>query len=256
MIVKTTHTIPSLSGETPRRCYVYLPVQYDAQPDRRFEVLYLFDGQTVFFDQDAAFGKSLQLGSWLDLHRVPLIVVAIECDPVGHGRLEEYSPFDFTAEGFGSFHGRGKQYMDWMLQTLKPAVDSTYRTLPDRDHTVIGGCSMGGLMALYAAVAYNKYFSRAVSLSPSLWINPQASARMLQTARMGRPTTVYMDYGSKELTNHPQNAAILPEAVRLLLEKNVFLTFRIVPGGTHSEASWAKQIPLFMQALNLHGEDE
>ena len=60
-----------------------------------------------------------------------------------------------------------------------------------------------------------------------------------------------MDYGSRELSNHPVQKASLMDMSRLLLEKNVNLTFRIIPGGDHSEASWEKQIPIFMDCLGL-----
>ena len=37
----------------------------------------------------------------------------------------------------------------------------------------------------------------------------------------------------------------------LLLTKRVNLAMRIVPGGNHSEASWEKQVPIFMECLGL-----
>ncbi len=49
---------PAVNGEEERRAYVYLPTMYEADPDRRYPVLYMFDGQNVFFDSDATYGKS------------------------------------------------------------------------------------------------------------------------------------------------------------------------------------------------------
>ena len=60
-----------------------------------------------------------------------------------------------------------------------------------------------------------------------------------------------MDYGSEELSNHPVQKDALMDMSRLLMEKNVNLAFRIIPGGNHSEASWEKQIPIFMDCLGL-----
>ena len=51
-------TIPALSGEESRKGYVWLPDAYDDDPEARFPVLYMFDGQNVFFDEDASFGTS------------------------------------------------------------------------------------------------------------------------------------------------------------------------------------------------------
>ena len=60
-----------------------------------------------------------------------------------------------------------------------------------------------------------------------------------------------MDYGEHEMFNHPANAETLISTAQLLMTKRVNLTLRIVPGGTHSEASWERQIPIFMDCLGL-----
>ena len=74
---------------------------------------------------------------------------------------------------------------------------------------------------------------------------------MLFRSDIKNDTTIYMDYGSEEMFNHPGNVAALMDMDRLLVTKRVNLAFRIVPGGTHSEASWEKQIPIFMDCLGL-----
>ena len=53
------------------------------------------------------------------------------------------------------------------------------------------------------------------------------------------------------MANHVASQAVIPSAAYLLLTKGVNLAFRIVPGGNHSEASWEKQIPIFMECLGL-----
>ena len=58
MIKKWSVSYPAVNGTEQRRAYVYLPTMYEAEPDRRFPVLYMFDGQNVFFDEDATYGKS------------------------------------------------------------------------------------------------------------------------------------------------------------------------------------------------------
>ena len=45
-------------------------------------------------------------------------------------------------------------YLAFLVHELKPFIDATYRTLPDRDDTFIMGSSMGGLISLYAACEY------------------------------------------------------------------------------------------------------
>ena len=244
-------TLPALTGDKTRRVYIYLPDYYDVDPDRRYPVMYMFDGHNVFFDEDATYGKSWGMNSYLSWTRKPLIIVAVECNHEGNGRLEEYSPMDIRNTTFGRIRGKGPVYMDWLIHTLKPSIDETFRTLPDRENTIICGSSMGGLMALYGATVYNSVFQRAACLSPSLWIAPGKITEMIAAADIKNDTCIYMDYGSLEIYNHAASAKTLISMANLLLNKRVNLSFRIVPGGTHSEASWEQQIPVFMDCLGL-----
>ena len=162
-----------------------------------------------------------------------------------------YSPFDSETATLGKIKGKGKIYMNWLVKTLKPYIDEKYRTLPDRKNTMICGSSMGGLMALYACCVYNHVFQRAACLSPSIWVDPSKLYNLVARANMRFDTTIYMDYGSDEMFNHDGSDDALISMTTLLLKKRANLTFRIVPGGTHSEASWEQQIPVFMDCLKL-----
>ena len=250
MVKKWKVTIPEQTGKTPRNAYVYLPAGYKSDRRRRYPVLYMFDGHNVFFDTDATYGKSWGMADYLDLTKTPLIVAAVECD---HGqvpgRLSEYSPFSFEDSYFGSVEGRGKITMDWFVNVFKPMIDRRYRTIPDREHTFIAGSSMGGLMSLYAVTKYNNIFSRAMSMSPSLWVGADKLAELIQKAKIKPGTVVYMDYGSEELDNHRAMLRLFNKMANRLSERGAMVNSRIVPGGQHCEASWEKQIPIFMQTL-------
>ena len=180
-----------------------------------------------------------------------LIIVGVECNHNGSCRLQEYSPVSFENGELGTIPGRGKAYMHWLVYYLKPYIDSHYRTQPDRRHTAIAGSSMGGLMAQYAVTAYNHIFQRAACLSPSLWTAPDKLLPMLENTRVRRDTLIYLDYGALELPNHADNLSILTKAANILLSKQVGLTLRLIPDGSHCEASWEKQIPVFMECLGL-----
>lgn len=251
MVKKWRITIPTLSGDETRRVYLYLPESYQREPDRRYPVMYMFDGHNVFFDRDATYGKSWGMHKYLGRSRTQLIVVAVECNHKGNGRLQEYSPFDFSDLHMGKVHGKGALYMQWLTETLKPWIDANYRTLPSRENTLICGSSMGGLMALYGACAYNHIFQRAACLSPSLWLAPEKVSAMVRKADICGDTCIYMDYGSQEMGNHVGNLQALTETSRLLMGKGVNLTTRIVPDGSHCEASWERQIPVFMSCLGI-----
>ena len=251
MVKKWKVKIPALTGDKERRAYIYLPASYSQDTQRRYPVMYMFDGHNVFFDADATYGKSWGMNKYMQESKKQLIIVAVECNHEGNGRLEEYSPFDSETTTLGLIKGKGRTYMTWLIKTLKPFIDAKYRTLPDRKNTMICGSSMGGLMALYGVTAYNHVFQRAACLSPSLWINSGKVLEMIAKANIRRDTCIYMDYGSEEMFNHAANAEALISTSHFLLTKHVNLAFRIIPGGTHSEASWEKQIPFFMNCLGI-----
>lgn len=251
MVIKWEVTLPKLTGDKKRMAYIYIPESYDEDPERRYPVMYMFDGHNVFFDKDATYGKSWGMAKFMDESKKDLIIVAVECNHEGNGRLQEYSPINFENSTLGKIKAKGSLYMNWLVNELKPYIDKKYRTLPDRKNTIIAGSSMGGLMALYGACVYNHIFQRAACLSPSLWVSSGKVLEMVARAHIRRDTCIYMDYGSEEMFNHAANAEALLSTSHLLLTKRVNLAFRIVPGGSHCEASWEKQIPIFMDCLGL-----
>ena len=251
MIERFKITIPPLTKDKERTAYVYLPAGY-GETDRRYPVMYMFDGHNLFSDGEATYGKSWGLSKFLDENRVQLIIAAVECNHEGNSRLSEYSPVDFTFKNGEKIKGDGKKYMDWLVGSFKPFIDENCLTLPDREHTAIGGSSMGGLMTLYALCRYGKYFSKGAALSPSLWMGGGSTVQpILEKSKFNLPAYIYMDYGSKEFANHSAQKTAFCQAVSTLVQKDVILTARIVDGGTHCEASWERQIPHFLTALNL-----
>ncbi|MBQ4600037.1 MAG: alpha/beta hydrolase [Oscillospiraceae bacterium] len=251
MVKKWNVVIPELSGDKTRRAYIYLPDSYEKDPKKRYPVMYMFDGHNVFFDSDATYGKSWGMNKYMKKSGKQLIIVAVECNHEGNSRLQEYSPVSFDNATLGKIKGKGRIYMNWLVKTLKPYIDANYRTLPRREHTIIAGSSMGGLMALYGATAYNHVFQRAACLSPSIWVSPGGILELIAKARIKNDTCIYMDYGSEEMFNHAANGEALISTSHLLLTKRVNLALRVVPGGNHSEASWEKQIPVFMDCLGI-----
>ena len=255
MIKKWSMSYPAVNGTEQRRAYVYLPTMYEAQPERRFPVLYMFDGQNVFFNEDATYGKSWGVADYLDYTDTPLIVAAIECNAgANNERLVEYSPYRFDDPTYGHFDGKGQATMSWFIHRFKPLIDQNFRTLPDRAHTFIGGSSMGGLMSLYAVTAFNDVYSRAACLSPSIWFATRSLDRLIRDAQFAPDTVIYMDYGSREMAHHDNMRKQYAAVTSRLLEKQVLLTSRIVPNGDHCEACWEEQIPFFMHILFYNRE--
>mgnify|MGYP000417618327 CR=1 FL=1 len=131
MVKKWSVSYPAVNGTEQRRVYVYLPTMYEADPDRRYPVLYMFDGQNVFFDEDATFGKSWGVADYLDYTDTPLIVAAVECNAgANNERLVEYSPYRFDDPQFGHFDGKGQATMTGTSTGSNPSSTATSALCP------------------------------------------------------------------------------------------------------------------------------
>lgn len=234
-----------------RRIHVYLPDQYD-QSQERYPVLYMYDGHNLFYDEDATYGKSWGFAHFLENYDKPFIMVGIECDHEGNNRLNEYCPYELPNSYLGDIHGIGGIFMDWLCDELKPFIDSHYRTYPSRECTMIGGSSMGGLMALYSVVKYNHIFSKAACLSSAIGICMKELTAEIETASLDPDTKVYLDWGSDESRNKLGLAYATSNNLTLshLLNLRSVQTYpRVIINGKHNEATWEKQIPIFMDYL-------
>ena len=250
----------SPKGEN-RTLHIYLPRDYH-DSEQRYPVMYFFDGHNLYHDQDATYGKSWGLEAFLDRWSKDMIVVGLECSHRGNDRLDEYSPYTFPMGHWGMVHGMGNETMDWIVSQVKPMIDREYRTYPFREATGIAGSSMGGLMSLYAAAAYNRFFSKAACLSSTITPCFAQMAREILAHRLNADTRVYLSWGTEEAggTNddpqrdydsHTARCNLAMEA--LLRQQNVSTRLYCQRFGNHCEADWEKQVPVFMNYLWLEG---
>jgi predicted alpha/beta superfamily hydrolase len=236
-IVAKRFNVPQLRRR--RRISVLLPWDY-YNSSKHYPVLYLQDGQNLFEDGApfGTWGVDKQLAALAQRGKGDVIVVAI--DHGGKDRIQEFSPYDTQKWG----EGMGREYATFLAETLKPHIDSNYRTLPGREYTGIGGSSMGGLISIYAGIMYPYTFSKFMIFSPSLWISPKIYQE--QTVFSNLPQTkVYLYAGGKEGSNMVPNSKKFKEMVESRDQGPVDLQFRleINPHGTHNEAAWGNEFP-------------
>lgn len=234
-----------------RTCHLYLPDDWQTS-GKRYPVLYMFDGHNLFFDSYATYGKSWGLKEYLDARKAQLIVVGVECNHEGTERLSEYCPYDVPSDWWGGFEGKGKDYMDWMVTGLKPHIDTFFPTLPDREHTLIGGSSMGGLMSLYAVACYNDTFSRAACLSPSVRLCMEEIYEDVASCKIAAPTKAFISWGTEEVKSKKDLAYATDRNLslgNLLVSRGALVYQYLHLKGHHCEADWEEEIPLFMEFL-------
>jgi len=234
-----------------RTIHLYLPKDYE-NSEERYPVLYMYDGHNLFEDSDATYGKSWGLGRFLDSYDKHFLVVGIECDHEGNNRLCEYFPYVLESSPLGPIKGYGDVLMDWVIRELKPLIDGQYRTIPFRECTMIGGSSMGGLMALYSVIKYNRFFSKAACLSSAISWSIDQLEHEITSSDLSPDTRIYFSWGTKEF----QSINALEGAqnqhhrlMKMLKESNVKTYLNQVNGGRHCEEDWEKEIPVFMDFL-------
>jgi predicted alpha/beta superfamily hydrolase len=257
-----TGTVQVLNGfESPqvgnsRSIYVYLPPGYNDDPKRRYPVLYVHDGQNLF-DAGSAFagvewGLDESAEKLMSTGAVrPAIIVGIGNTPARH---REYSPYDDARLG----RGAGDRYLQFVVDTLKPYIDKNYRTLPEREHTFIGGSSLGGLISLHALLKYPNVFGGAAVISPALQVGRRQMLKDAANFEFVRPLRVWLDIGSREgeLSESGDATTAVADARELakLLEQGGLTTgaelhFEEIAGGEHNEAAWAARADRILQYL-------
>ncbi|MBL7760727.1 MAG: alpha/beta hydrolase [Sediminibacterium sp.] len=240
-IIDTAFRIPQLDRN--RRIWIYLPKNY-ASVGKAYPVLYMHDGQNLFNDQTAASGE-WGVDECLDTLQARLgkecIVVGI--DHGGDRRMNEYSPYDHFKLG----KGEGKQYVDFIATTLKPYIDTRYRTRKGSDYTFVAGSGMGGLVSWYAVMQYPGVFGGAGVFSPNFLLSPQyfVDAEQFSTASIPK---FYFYVGEQEeagmVTNMKKMAGILQKKPQFAIRTVVN------PLGQHNETYWRREFADFYKWIS------
>ena len=226
-----------------RVVWVYLPAQYFAEPERRFAVFYLHDGQNLF-DPETSYipGKTWQADSTADRLNAegrmePTILVGIA--NTGVRRMAEYTPTRDPHLGGGEGHLYGRL----LVEELKPFIDRTFRSQPEAATTGVGGSSLGGLISLYLGFSYPHVFGRVAVLSPSIWWDHRSILGLITRTKTKLPLRLWLDMGSAEGDRHVRDTRLVH---RLLLargwEDDVDLSYNLIPDAVHSEDAWAARL--------------
>lgn len=225
---------PQLNNKRALR--IYLPPSYDENPAKRYPVLYMHDGQNLFDPKTASFGVEWGISQTIN-HLVAtgvmdeVIVVGIDNTP---DRIPEYTPCCDPKYGGGKLDA----YAHFVVDTVKPYVDHTYRTLPAKEDTAILGSSLGGIASVYIAAHYPQVFSKAGGMSSSFWWNNGALISILPALM---PVKFYLDAGTQDDgldDTTKMRDALLAKGYR----DGADLMFYKAEGGRHNETSWAARV--------------
>lgn len=235
-ILSEDFEIPQLNRT--RRLWLYLPPDYETT-EKTYPVLYMHDGQNLF-DATTSFAGEWEvdesLNELFDNGDEGVIVIGI--DNGGIHRIDEYSPWIHAEYG----GGEGDEYVDFIVETLKPFIDANFRTKPGREFTGIMGSSMGGLISMYAAIEHQDVFSKAGIFSPSFWFSDQVYTHVEETGKQA-DMKFYMLGGELEsatLIQQMQEMETTLHDAGFGSEEVVLVTHA---DGQHSEWYWRREFP-------------
>lgn len=236
-IIDNAFAIPQLNRT--RRVWIYLPKGYQASK-KTYPVLYMQDGQNLFSEHTAAYGEwgvDEAMDSLITRTRNDVIIVAVD-----HGdsnRLKEYNPFDHPEFG----KGEGKEYVAFIVNTLKPFIDKNYRTVKDRSGTHIAGSSMGALISMYAIAKHPEVFGGAGIFSPAFWTAPQIFDEVKNADWSKHRPKLFFYAGGKE---SKEMVPDMDKMIKIVEEKRNYNIRRVMaPLGKHNEPTWRSEFPEF-----------
>jgi enterochelin esterase-like enzyme len=158
-------------SEKTRRCFVYTPPGYDENTGARYPVLYLQHGMG---EDERGWSTQGRMNFILDNliaegRCVPMIVV------MDNGDCSEI----FRRDGSMTFEEFGATFYPVLLEEIIPLIDSTYRTLTDRDHRAMAGLSWGGFQTFNTTFNNLDTFSHIGNFSGAFFRGTDADIKTL-----------------------------------------------------------------------------
>jgi predicted alpha/beta superfamily hydrolase len=239
-----------------RNVDVWLPPRYGQDPQQRYPVLYMHDGQNLFdpatsyggvdWAVDEAMTRLIAQGEIREA-----IVVGIWNSPK---RFQEYMPqravlgMDKLPVPDLDVHASeviSDRYLEFLVKELKPFIDATYATLPDRGDTLIMGSSMGGLISQYAMSQYPEVFGGAGCVSTH-WPASDGVALDDFAAHLPDPAAhkYWFDFGTATLdASYEPYQRRADESLRKAgyVEGQNWITKKF-DGAEHSEKAWRLRV--------------
>lgn len=252
-----TYNLTSTYLDRSVRIRVALPSEYTLT-DRGYPVLYVHDGQNVFYDAEAYDGIGWDMLGAMNAIKQDIGFIVVAVDNGGaETRLDEYSPFSFEIDAFSDGRkpgGKAEAYLDFLEKEVKPFIDKRYRTLKAPAHTALLGSSMGGVISVYGCLSRSEIFGRAASLSGAFFTAKKQWEIFLDRADFTKITKLYLDTGDKEGGGPASDEDYLAVNTAFIKKikpriENAKLVYRIIPDGTHHETAWRKRLVEVLQIL-------
>ncbi|OYT12186.1 MAG: esterase [Bacteroidetes bacterium 4572_114] len=248
-----------------RNVDIWLPNGYSETGGKQFPVIYMQDGQNLFNPKTSYSGEEWGVDEAVTKlvkeQKIPeVIVVGIWNTPKRYQEYMPEKPFNkLSRRTKGSLKKKfggipvSDEYLKFMVEELKPFIDSVYRTNPDRENTYLMGSSMGGLISIYALCEYPQIFRGAGCLSTHWVGDPEVKPHEVSDAFVtylneNLPDAgghiLYFDYGTATLDSlyqphqHKIDKVIMDKSYRVGMD---WMTKKY-DGHEHNEIYWRKRL--------------
>jgi len=141
--------------------------------------------------------------------------------------------------------GDGNRYLDFIVDTVVPLIQSTYRVSDLSDPANLGvlGSSLGGLISCYAGWTRTNFGKAGCMSSSFWWHNEDFNNVILFEKEVSSNLKVYLDSGNAGIDNDDFNQTL---RVRDHFEKigfdiNSTLFYYLDNGGQHNEYYWGRR---------------
>lgn len=244
-----THSVTSQILQNTREIMVLLPEDYDKEASARYPVLYMHDGQNLFNGKTSYIpnqewrvdetSRALARAGAVQ----KLIIVGIP--NMGADRANEYLPTSATM-GRGSqaqtMGGRADLYGRFIIEEVKPLIDSTYRTKRGPADTGLCGSSFGGIITLHLGMTRPDIFGRLAVVSPSLWWDSGVMQSKMEAHKFPWRVKIWMDMGTAEGSDAVARTRKMAETLAAnRMKRGKDFTYFEEEGGQHNEAAWARR---------------
>ncbi|MGH4123448.1 MAG: alpha/beta hydrolase [Clostridium sp.] len=223
------HRFNSNSLKNPRRVWIYTPYEY-AGNNEPYNLLVLTDG----FEYINLLSAQTVLDNLIESKRIPptvCVFIASNSD-----RYEELT----CNENFSNF----------ISQELMAWIYDNYNVTKEPQKTIIGGVSLGGLMASFIAIKNSNIFGNVLSQSGSYWYEERWLTKEFEKTNK-LPINFYLNAGVLE--DHPyDDEPIMMEAINnmrdVLLSKGYNVKYENFYSG-HDYLSWGETLATGLIAL-------
>jgi predicted alpha/beta superfamily hydrolase len=239
----------TILGNT-RDVAVYLPPSYTENPLQSYPILFMQDGQNLFDPSTSFLGVAWEIDGAIDeLAAWAGIQEAIVVGPYNSAdRTWEYNATDAGAPAGAD------DYLDFLLDELRPIIQSRYRTVAPSSRVGIAGSSFGGNLTLYACWSRPEVFDKCGIFSPALWWDDDALLDMVAADPHGqsiKQLRIYLDSGDSGTSN--DGMVRTAELRDLLLAKGWRMDrdfmYVLGEGDAHNETAWQRRAPAALEFL-------